>query len=345
MAEPQDTSGGQPARNQVYVVLGAGRSGTSALTRGVGALGVELGDNLKAPGQKNAKGFFEDNDILRINYRLHELVGLRKNGSSVRLVDDILDQPGVAELRQDAIETLRRRFGDVPIWGFKCVGVMRLLPFWESVLEALDLDIRYVLAIRHPLDVAGSRRKLDYFRGFQEKSDLEWLTHVVPYFRRAAARPYVVVDYDRLMAAPERELTRIARAHGLPLTEARQESMRAYAEDFLSKGLQHNRSGWGANGGEAGAHQGSLLTMRAYRHLYALASDADEMPEDWSEIEAATTMMAPALAHLDRLEDELRGRFFGLNTVLQTVRSRAVPAGLQRRRRGRKAGEVAARAG
>jgi hypothetical protein len=39
------------------VVLGAGRSGTSAATRGLQALGVDLGDRLRPGGGKNPTGF------------------------------------------------------------------------------------------------------------------------------------------------------------------------------------------------------------------------------------------------------------------------------------------------
>ena len=65
------------------------------------------------------------------------------------------------------------------------------------------LDVRYLVALRNPLSVAASRGKLDARRGRQQKSDLEWLVNVVPYFRRARSRPLVVVDYDLLLANPE----------------------------------------------------------------------------------------------------------------------------------------------
>jgi hypothetical protein len=306
-------------RQQVTTVVGAGRSGTSAMTRGLQALGIELGDNLKPPGRKNAKGFFEDRDILDLNYRLHDLVGLRRNGSSLHLVDDPMAFPGVDALRREAVETLHRRFGDQPVWGFKCIGVMRLLPFWEAVFDDLGADLRYVLAIRNPLNVADSRKKTDYFRGFQEKSDLEWLVHVVPFYTNVTRRPHVVVDYDRMMANPDRELRRIAHAHALPITDARERGIREFAGGFLSDSLRHNRTD-----DDALAEQRvNALTWRAYRYLRECARDSGEAPAQWEQIADALQMMAPALSHIDRLEDELRGHFFGLNSVLQTLKARA----------------------
>jgi len=313
-------------RQQVYTVVGAGRSGTSAMTRGLRALGVDLGDNLKPPGRKNAKGFFEDRDILDLNYRLHDLVGLRRNGASLRLVDDPLAFPGVDALRREAVETLHRRFGDQPVWGFKCIGVMRLLPFWEAVFDDLGADPRYVLAIRNPMSVADSRKKTDYFRGFQEKSDLEWLVHVVPFYANVARRPHVVVDYDRMMADPDRELRRIASAHALPITAERERGIRDFAGDFLSDSLRHNRR----DDDTLAESQVNALTWRAYRYLRERARDGEVDPDAWDAIADALQMMAPALSHIDRLEDELRGHFFGLNSALQTVKARvagAIPRG------------------
>lgn len=311
-------TGSDSARPQVFIVVGAGRSGTSAMTRGLEALGIDLGDNLKPPGRKNAKGFFEDRDILDLNYRLHDLVGLRRNGSSLRLLDDPFAVSGVAALKDEAVTTLHRRFGDNPLWGFKCIGVMRLLPFWEAVLDELGVSIHYVLAIRNPMSVANSRKKTDYFRGFQEKSDLEWLVHVVPHFHHVAARPHVVVDYDQLMAAPERELRRIAQAHDLPITEAREEGIRTYAAAFLSDNLRHNR----IDDDTRAEQQVNALTWRAYRHLRARAKDESVDDAVWDQISSGLQMMSPALSHIDRLEDELRNQMFGLNSALQTVKSR-----------------------
>ena len=56
----------------IIVVLGMHRSGTSAITRGLMVLGVELGDHLMPPAPNdNDKGFFEDIDVNAINVELY----------------------------------------------------------------------------------------------------------------------------------------------------------------------------------------------------------------------------------------------------------------------------------
>ncbi|MFP6730775.1 MAG: hypothetical protein VCD50_11515 [Alphaproteobacteria bacterium] len=290
-------------RSIAVVVLGAGRSGTSAATRGLAAVGVDLGDRLRAGWGKNPTGFFEDRDILALNQRLKRILGVR--GDSVRLIEpEEWDRPEVVAHRAEAVDTLKRRFGGSPLWGYKYGRTLRFLPFWEAVHEALDLDVRYLLALRNPLSVAASRGKLDSRRGRQQKSDLEWLVNIVPYFRRARTRPLVAVDFDSLLAAPEVQLARITEQLALPPADPAE--IAAYAQAFLRPGMRHSR--FTADDLEGAADP---LVYDAYRWLHGLASDAltrddETLWQDWARIEGALDAMRGALNQLDHVEDELR---------------------------------------
>ena len=297
----------QDARQRVVVVLGAGRSGTSAITRGVQALGVELGDRLRPGGGKNPMGFFEDQDLLKLNKRLKRALGIR--GDSVALIEPSQWQaPKVRALHREAVETIRRRFGQYPLWGYKYGRTLRMLPFWEDAYRALDLDVRYVVALRNPLSVARSRGKLDPRRGVQEKSDLEWLVNVVPYFHEVSKRPFVVVDYDLVMDQSGAQLERVASALNLPLTADTEASIGTYAEEFLKPGMRHSRFGPADLDSEPSVNP---LVRDAYRWLYRLATDdidadAPELWEDWERIARELAALAPILRHLDRVEADLR---------------------------------------
>ena len=64
----------QKHAKSIIVVLGMHRSGTSAITRGLMVLGVELGDHLMPPApNNNDKGFFEDIDVNAINVELYRI--------------------------------------------------------------------------------------------------------------------------------------------------------------------------------------------------------------------------------------------------------------------------------
>ena len=301
------TSPSAPCRQRFIVVIGAGRSGTSTITRGLQALGVELGDQLRPGGGKNPLGFFEDEGLLQLNKRLRTTLGLRAD--SVSLIQPHQWQmPAVQMLAREAQETIRRRFGLYSLPGYKFAGTLRMLPFWRTVFQALDLDVRYVMAVRNPISVARSRAQLNPRRGVQEKSDLEWLVNVVPYFRAVRERPFVVVDYDLLIADPVSQLERIAATLDLPLTPATAAGIQEFAKQFLHANLRHHHF---TEEDLINNRRVNSLTRDAYRCLRRLATDSVEpySPQvwhEWEQIENALSAQAPLLRYVDQLEGELR---------------------------------------
>ena len=321
-------------QQRVIVVVGAGRSGTSALTRGINALGVELGDNLRRRSGKNPRGFYEDRDLTRINHGLRDIFGCRRSGAGVAPVAEAqFDQRAVHELADAAVTLIQRRFGACPMWGFKTGGVLNFLPFWERVFERAGVQPSYVLAVRNPISVARSRARLDRWRGTQQNCDLEFLTRVVPYWRRAAQHPASVVDYDRLMADAKGELLRVAGDLDLPVSDATDRELDRYAADFLTAELHHAR----ARSSDLDTHPTlSPLARETYRALYGAAGTggpdlgADAFWREWTRIEQAYAGMIPFLRHIDQLDAEARRSVPGLvrsarNLVRKGVRH-AVPA-------------------
>lgn len=303
---PAEAQTQAPGRRRVVAVVGAGRSGTSTLTRGLAALGIDLGDRLRGPEPKNPKGFFGDKDLRRINRRLRYTLGLKRGGGAVDVAEG-WDAPAVRALRDEAVALLRQRLGASPVWGFKS-GSMQLLPFWQAVFEKLDLEAGYVLALRNPLSVAHSHVRLGTSRALQEKSDLNWLARVVPNFRRMAASPFVVVDYDRLLTDPRRELRRLARALDLPVTAEAEAGIETYAQEFVDGGLRH--SVFGPDDLDASPRL-SPVARDAYRCLLRLASDewtpdSRAFWQEWERVEAGWAALRPVLAYIDTLEAALR---------------------------------------
>ncbi len=221
-------------KNRLVVVLGMHRSGTSAITRGLQVLGVDLGDSFMPPkAGNNDKGFWEDIDLNALNMEMQSALGsdwhhlapiesadvvfLRKNGYLLR-----------------AVELLRKKAGAAPIFGFKDPRVAKLLPFWKEVFVACGFDVSYVLCVRHPLSVIKSLAKRDGFEA--EKSYQMWLGHVITGLSESAGDPRVLVDFDRLMEMPERELNRIAAQISLHADAA---ELERYKSEFLDEGLRH----------------------------------------------------------------------------------------------------------
>ena len=301
-------------------MIGAGRSGTSTLTRALGALGVDLGNKFKRATRKNPTGFFEDADLLAISKAVRNRIGVRAD--SLRLIEpEELTGPHMADLRQRAMRIIRQRFGNSPIWGFKYGRTLRILPFWEPVLAELHIEPSFVIALRNPLSVARSRARLDPRRGLQAASDLEWLTSIVPYLRRTWPQRLAVVDYDDLMDDPVTQLSRLARDLDLPQAATTSAHIEDYATRFLDPGLRHSRYG------EAELARDEELNpiVRAGYGLLRQVSQAriscrdEAFWQQWQEIEQGVRALGPILKLIDLREAERRHAITSLIGPLQSL--------------------------
>jgi len=294
-------------RQRAVLVLGAGRSGTSIITRAMQATGVDLGNDFKPASRKNPTGFFEDAALLKLSKRLRRTLGLRPD--SLRLLDDsVWSSPQVMPYYAEFAATIDERFGHAPIWGFKYARTMRLLPFWVRLFEQMDILPAYVMPVRNPLSVARSRAKLDAHRGQQEHSDLEWLVNVVPYFHQVRGQQLVVVDYDTLMEHPVEQLERMTTRLNLPLTDKTQQEIQIFANDFLKRGLQHTRF---SIDDLKKAGDINVLVRDAYCWLDQLARDdiqptATPLWDAWDEVNSGVAALGPILERMDTLNRDLR---------------------------------------
>ena len=224
-------------KKRLVIVLGMHRSGTSAITRGLQALTVELGKTL-IPGipENNAKGFWEDWEVNELNNEILSHLGCNWHSLSL-LPSDLFKPPSLAAFRLRALELLRQKINsDTPL-GLKDPRISRLLAFWQPLFEHEGYDVGYIIAVRNPLSVAESLRKRDGFES--EKSYFLWLEHQLAAVLGTVGQTRVVVEYDRLMADPGFELFRIAKALSLPDPEAT--ALADYQNDFLEEGLRHTK--------------------------------------------------------------------------------------------------------
>ena len=66
---------------------------------------------------------------------------------------------------------------------------------------------------------------------------------ILPFADLMLWRPYMVVDYDHLIAAPASELRRIADHLQLPVSDDTTRAVKRYASEFVSIGFRHDRAG------------------------------------------------------------------------------------------------------
>lgn len=274
------------------------RSGTSALARGLQALGVSVGSHFEA-NEWNARGYFEHHDIVSLNDRLLSLVG--KRWDSLALPPWAEWEPLTVPLRKQALAILKRDFGAAPLFGFKDPRASRIVPFWRSVFRQSEIADSYVIALRNPVSVA---RSLAARNGTSfEKSYLLWLLHMLAAVRDTAQTPRIVVDYDALLAGPEQQLARMATALRLPVTTDRETAVREFATGFLSASLRHGVDDAGALRDDPRAIE---AVVRAYGLLQRVAgvapldaAQAEAAAEAWADIGRSLHDAAPVLRYID----------------------------------------------
>ena len=286
----------------VYVVLGMARSGTSVISRGLKALGVDLGSKL-TPGSKwNPKGFWEDNDIVyKINERV--LAALNCSWDTVKLIDKTHQvDDTLTDFKKRAAELLTQRFASTERWGFKDPRTVKILPFWQSVFQSINVKENYVIALRNPLSSAQSYQRLtgtDVEHGL-----LLWLMHLLGSVNGSQGKSRVIVSYDLLMQNPRKQLDRIQQNLSLPLL-AESTEIEAYVDGFLDKTLHHYEYSFE----DLQSHPATSvapLCLKIYAWLLKIAKDEITWSDTrftlaWQEIENEFNKLSSIYSYIDTL--------------------------------------------
>jgi hypothetical protein len=260
------------------------RSGTSAATQLLALAGAHLPRNVMPGDEHNAKGYFEPWKIAMFNDRR-----LRAAGSA-------WDDPFVFPFRplpqtedriwiDRAVALFNQEFANAAHPLLKDPRVTVLMPFWRTVLDELEIGLRCVIPVRHPLAVAGSLARRNDFA--VEKSLLVWTSYMLAAeaYSRDLARAFV--GYDALIADWRSEVARIEEAHEAPLPALTSKAAKGI-DKFLTPDLRHNS-------GDA--------DMSAYGWAGALAQEV----YDWFSASAAGR--CGSIRPLDAVRDELARRY------------------------------------
>ena len=219
-------------------VLGMHRSGTSLVAGLMRHLGIDLGpdEELLPPDSNNPSGYFELRELVYLNNEI-----LAHYGGTWDELPELPrgweDSDELAEIRDRAGRLLTRRFAASPQWAWKDPRTCVTLPFWQGLAP----DLRYVICVRNPVDVADSLRSREgEERGLVEHA-LDWLRHTASALAYTAGRPRVVVHCERFFEDSEHELRRLAVFLGREDRLDEPETTRRIRE-FIDPALVHARS-------------------------------------------------------------------------------------------------------
>jgi O-antigen biosynthesis protein len=188
-------------------VLGMHRSGTSALTRILNLMGVELGEQLLGANPGNASGHWESIPIMEVNERVLAALGMSWSDPRT-MAHNWLDHDEVVRLLPEARLAAGKEFLQARLWAVKDPRISRLLNFWKAALGTEEsIRLTAVIALRHPFEVASSLLRRDEIP--LSVGMLLWYLHTVDALRSSHGMARVVVDYSDLMKDWKHELSRI----------------------------------------------------------------------------------------------------------------------------------------
>jgi GT2 family glycosyltransferase len=217
--------------NAIFIA-GYYRSGTSALSGALAALGVSMLNDADA-NEHNPKGFYESPELISFDIDLFQRLGV--DWTDLRgLAEGWLERADMAGFMVRLDEILRRRFGTSPLWGIKHPHLCRTLPIYERVAAQAGHCIHAVHIFRDPWTIAASQHRKNGLS--RAHVLLLWVDYLVSSLRQSRHLPRGFLTYQALMHDPANALRQLERDLGLELVSPQGlEAAQAYLTGTLDR--------------------------------------------------------------------------------------------------------------
>lgn len=186
------------------LVIGMHRTGTSAIAELLGRTGFHLGRDLIGANAWNPHGHFESRAVIGLNDSL-----LAAGAAHWHTLFHALPatETLIERARPEFQDLLRQVFDEAPSIAIKDPRLCRLLPVWRTLLREAGYRVGYLVMVRDPLACADSLARRD---GFEPLKGLWlWGLHLFEALGAVDPAESILVHYEDLIAAPEREAARL----------------------------------------------------------------------------------------------------------------------------------------
>jgi glycosyltransferase involved in cell wall biosynthesis len=314
-------------------IIGMHRSGTSMVAGALQAAGLQLGAESDVLGAEpsNPVGHFENLHFLGVNESL--LADLHGSWSEppVRFAGWEASE-SFAPHREAARRAVARLAGNAP-WGWKDPRTTLLLPFWRAIVS----EMRFVVCLRSPLEVALSLQRRDSFP-LDQGSEL-WVQYTRDAVLGTAGAPRFFVFYEDFLAMPGETVASVARFCGLDPDRARTEGLarihgslrhhisavdQTAAEPRISVRAKLLYLGLRALLGAGSAHGGALAPEReaALECVVRQATELRERDENTAALRGALESQTKRIRELEWEVEEVKAERARAEQELQASESR-----------------------
>src|SRR5262245_25231518 len=129
------------------------RSGTSPVTRMLNLLGADLATDLLPAKEDNARGFWESRQLVQIHDEI--LASGQATWDEWTPFDPAwYESPFLDVYRTRLLAYLAREFGASTLFVIKDPRMCRLVRLWREVLGAFRAEVKVVIPVRSPWEVA-----------------------------------------------------------------------------------------------------------------------------------------------------------------------------------------------
>lgn len=249
--EPGARFGGEPLPGHLVLVVGPGRSGTSAVTGALQELGIHVPPPLVGANRTNQRGFFETRwvvDFQRALLRRANTYEFHGDPAAYeRLVESFTDED-----RQTLAGWLATASRDRTQLVVKDPRSAWFGDLWGSAATATGLRTSYLTMLRHPAEVAASRTR--YYSGHDGVEDRErpyaigkvagWVNVSLLNERETRGHARVFLRYSDLIADWRSAMATVRDGLGLTFDHDLATGGRHAVDDFITSDLRRVTSGW-----------------------------------------------------------------------------------------------------
>lgn len=193
------------------LILGAPRSGTSAVANAFRRLGFFLGDDTDFPEPKegNPLGIFERHEFLEFNARCMDALHMRHDRPELSAMSE---HPLFPTLVEEASALLLRTFAGRPLWGWKEPQTTLLAPIFQDALTKNSIEAGYLLCVRHPAEVIQSQELITDKAVSNREAPLgvrayrRWMSYTLKSLNYSRGARRAMLVYHQLLADPSTRL-------------------------------------------------------------------------------------------------------------------------------------------
>ena len=261
------------SRGTAIVVLGMHRSGTSILARALQAHGCALSSQLLGANPSNPSGHWESSAAIAINDKL--LADLGRSWDDLRELPPAWLQGLEAQEAKARIKILLEGdFRNEALWAIKEPRMCRLAPLWIEAITELGFDVKVVMAVRHPREVALSLLRRDSMP--MAHGLMLWTQHMLGAEVATRRLRRVVVSHQEISGDWRSSMARIGKALGVkwPVSST-------VAADVLDQVISVDNVN--INKAISGADLDDGLVPRVCEALYESAVEAGSGAGEWSK--------------------------------------------------------------